>query len=177
MSRIGKAPIPIPAGVEVKQDGDHITIKGPKGQLERDLHPNITVEVIENEIVCTRPDDSKQNRSLHGLTRALINNMVQGVTQGFSKTLEIDGVGYRAQKNGKVLTLNIGFSHPVEIEDPEGVETKIESPTRVIVEGIDKESVGQHAANIRAKRPPEPYKGHGIKYSDERIRRKVGKTG
>lgn len=177
MSRVGRAPITIPAGVEIKQDGDHITIKGPKGQLERDLHPNIKVEVVDNEIICTRPNDNKMNRSLHGLTRALINNMVVGVTNGFSKTLEISGVGYRAQKQGNKLVLNIGYSHPVEIEDPEGVETKVDGTTKVIVEGINKEKVGQHAAIIRSKRPPEPYKGHGIKYSDERIRRKVGKTG
>lgn len=177
MSRIGKAPVVIPAGVEIKQDGHTLTVTGPKGTLTRAFHPNMSVEVKDNEIIVTRPDDQKENRALHGLTRALIHNMVEGVTKGFSKTLEISGVGYRAEKKGNKLVLNIGYSHPVEIEDPEGIQTKTDGPTKVVVEGISKEAVGAHAANIRAKRAPEPYKGHGIKYSDEHIRRKVGKTG
>ena len=177
MSRIGKAPVDIPEKVEVGLDGLTITVKGPKGTLTRELHPNINVEIKDNQVICTRPNDSKENKALHGLTRALINNMVEGVVNGYSKTLELDGVGYRAAKQGKKLVLNIGYSHPVEIEDPDGIETKIDGPTKIIIEGINKELVGQHAANIRAKRPPEPYKGHGIKYSTERIRRKVGKTG
>lgn len=176
MSRIGKAPVDIPEKVEVILDGNNITVKGPKGTLERELHPNINVEIIDNQVICTRPNNNKQNRSLHGLTRALINNMVQGVTNGYSKTLELSGVGYRAEKKGNKLVMNLGYSHPVEMIDPDGVETRIDGPTKIIVEGINKELVGQHAANIRAKRPPEPYKGHGIKYSDETIRRKDGKT-
>ncbi len=177
MSRIGLAPITIPQGVTVELTDQHVTVKGPKGQLERELHPNITMTIDGDTITFSRPNDSKQNKSLHGLTRALVNNMVDGVTKGFSKSLEINGIGYRAEKKGKTLVLNIGFSHPVEIIDPDGIETKIDGPTKVIIEGIDKEKVGQHAAIIRAKRPPEPYKGHGIKYSDEYIRKKVGKTG
>lgn len=176
MSRIGKAPVVIPEGVTVTEDNNTITVKGPRGTLEMDYSPNMTVEIEDNQVLVSRPNDAKQNRALHGLTRALINNMVEGVTKGFSKTLEINGVGYRALKKGNTLVLNIGYSHPVEIEDPEGIETKVDGPTKVIIEGNDKQAVGQHAANIRAKRPPEPYKGHGIKYSDEHIRRKVGKT-
>lgn len=177
MSRVGKAPVVIPAGVEVKLDGHHITVKGPKGQLERDLHPDMIVSIKDNEVIVDRPSETKANKSLHGLTRALINNMVVGVNQGFEKTLEISGVGYRAQKKGKTLVMNLGYSHPVEMDDPNGVETELEGQNKVIVKGIDKEAVGAHAANIRAKRLPEPYKGHGIRYSDEHIRRKVGKTG
>ena len=177
MSRIGKAPVVIPAGVEIKQDGSTLTVKGPKGELTRSFHPDMTIEIKDGEVVVTRPTDSKDHRALHGLTRALINNMVTGVTTGFEKRLEISGVGYRAEKKGSKLVLNIGYSHPVEMEDPEGIETAIDGPVKVIVKGISKEAVGAHAANIRAKRPPEPYKGHGIKYADEHIRRKVGKTG
>lgn len=176
MSRVGNAPVAIPAGVEVKLDGHIITVKGPKGELTRALHPDMIIEVGD-QVVVKRPSESKNNKSLHGLTRALINNMVTGVHDGFQKVLEISGVGYRAEKKGKNLVMNLGYSHPVEMEDPEGVETVCETQNKVIVKGISKEAVGAHAANIRAKRPPEPYKGHGVKYADEHIRRKVGKTG
>ena len=178
MSRIGRAPITIPAGVEVKVDEhNHITVKGPKGTLERTLVPQIKVEVEAGVIHVTRPDDEKQTRSLHGLTRTLVANMVHGVTEGFSKTLEVNGVGYRAAKEGKKLVLNIGYSHQVDVEEIDGITIDVPNPNTVVVNGIDKQQVGQFAADIRAKRPPEPYKGKGIKYSDEVIRRKVGKTG
>ena len=178
MSRIGRAPITVPAGVEVKIDeGKHITVKGPKGTLERTLVPNIKVEVNAGVINVTRPDDSKQNRSLHGLTRTLVNNMVVGVTDGFSKTLEVNGVGYRAAKEGKKLVLNIGYSHQVDIEEIDGITIDVPNPNTVVINGIDKQKVGQFAADVRNKRPPEPYKGKGIKYADEVIRRKEGKTG
>lgn len=177
MSRIGRAPVVIPAGVTVTQDGNTLTVKGPKGELTREFHPNMTIEITDSEVLVTRPNDIKMNKSLHGLTRALIANMVTGVTQGFEKALEISGVGYRAEKKGNKLVMNLGYSHPVEMEDPEGIETVTDGFVKVIVKGISKEAVGAHAANIRAKRPPEPYKGHGIKYASEHIRRKVGKTG
>jgi large subunit ribosomal protein L6 len=178
MSRIGKLPITIPSGVEVKvEDGNLVTVKGPKGSLERKLPAEISVAVNDNEVVVTRPSDLKKHRALHGLTRTLVANMVEGVTNGFSKVLEINGVGYRAQKQGKKLILSLGYSHPVEMEDPEGVESTLEGQNKITVSGIDKEKVGQYAAEIRFKRPPEPYKGKGIKYSDEVIRRKEGKTG
>ena len=178
MSRIGRAPITVPAGVEVKIDeGNHITVKGPKGTLERTLVPSIKVEVGAGVINVTRPDDSKQNRSLHGLTRTLVNNMVVGVTDGFSKTLEVNGVGYRAAKEGKKLVLNIGYSHQVDIEEIDGITIDVPNPNTVVINGIDKQKVGQFAADVRNKRPPEPYKGKGIKYADEVIRRKEGKTG
>ncbi len=177
MSRIGRTPVNIPEKVDVTLDGHTLTVKGPKGSITQELNPNIEIEVKDNEIICTRPSDSKQMKAYHGLVRSLINNMVEGVTNGYSKTLEINGVGYRAAKQGNKLVLNIGFSHPVEIEDPEGITTRVDGTTTVVVEGIDKQGVGQHAAIIRMKRPPEPYKGHGIKYSDEVIHRKVGKTG
>ncbi len=178
MSRIGKLPVAIPAGVEVKlEDGNVITVKGPKGTLTRKLVDDLTVEVTDSEVTVTRPSDLKRYKQLHGLTRTLIANMVEGVTNGYKKELEINGVGYRAAKSGNKLTLTLGYSHPVEMIDPEGITTTLEGNNKIIVEGIDKEKVGQFAAEIRTKRPPEPYKGKGIKYATEQIRRKVGKTG
>ena len=178
MSRIGRAPITVPAGVEVKVDANnHITVKGPKGTLERDLVPQIKVEVNEGVINVTRPNDEKQNRSLHGLTRTLVANMVTGVTEGYKKTLEVNGVGYRCSKEGNKLVMNIGFSHPVNVEEIDGIVIEVPNPNTVVINGIDKQKVGQFAADVRAKRPPEPYKGKGIKYSDEVVRRKEGKTG
>ena len=178
MSRIGRAPITVPAGVEIKVDANnHITVKGPKGTLERDLVPQIKVEVNEGVINVTRPNDEKQNRALHGLTRTLVANMVTGVTEGYKKTLEVNGVGYRCTKEGKKLVMNIGFSHPVNVEEIDGISIEVPNPNTVVINGIDKQKVGQFAADVRAKRPPEPYKGKGIKYSDEVVRRKEGKTG
>ena len=177
MSRIGKLPGAIPAGVEVKlEEGNVITVKGPKGTLTRKLVDDLDIKVEGSEVIVTRPSDLKRYKSLHGLTRTLIFNMVEGVTNGYTKELEINGVGYRAAKAGKKLTLTLGYSHPVEMEDPEGIETKVDG-NKITVSGIDKEKVGQFAAEIRTKRPPEPYKGKGIKYTTETIRRKVGKTG
>ncbi len=178
MSRIGKLPVAIPAGVEVKlEDGNIITVKGPKGTLSRKLVDEMTIDISGAEVTVTRPDDLKRHKQLHGLTRTLIANMVEGVTNGYKKVLEINGVGYRAAKSGNKLTLTLGYSHPVEMIDPEGITTTLEGNNKIIVEGIDKEKVGQFAAEIRTKRPPEPYKGKGIKYDTEYIRRKVGKTG
>ncbi len=178
MSRIGKLPVAIPAGVEVKlEDGNIITVKGPKGTLSRKLVDEMTIDVSGAEVTVTRPSDLKRHKQLHGLTRTLIANMVEGVTNGYKKVLEINGVGYRAAKSGNKLTLTLGYSHPVEMIDPEGITTTLEGNNKIIVEGIDKEKVGQFAAEIRTKRPPEPYKGKGIKYDTEHIRRKVGKTG
>ena len=178
MSRIGKMPIAIPAGVTVDiAENNKVTVKGPKGTLTRVLPAEMTIQQEGNEIVVTRPNDLKKMKSLHGLTRTLINNMVIGVTKGYEKVLEINGVGYRCQKQGKKLVLSLGYSHPVEMEDPEGLEAVVEGQNKIIVKGIDKEKVGQYAAEIRKKRAPEPYKGKGIKYADETIRRKVGKTG
>lgn len=178
MSRIGRLPIDIPAGVEVKiEEGNKVTVKGPKGTLEKCLPVEMTIKQEDNQVVVTRPNDLKKMKSLHGLTRSLIANMITGVSEGYEKKLEINGVGYRAAKSGKKLTLSLGYSHPVEMEDPEGIETVVDGTTKIIVKGIDKEKVGQFAAEIRTKRPPEPYKGKGIKYADEYIRRKVGKTG
>ena len=178
MSRIGKMPIAIPAGVTVSlAENNVITVKGPKGTLTRALAPEMEVKVEGAEVVVNRPNDLKRMKSLHGLTRTLINNMVVGVTQGYEKTLEINGVGYRVVKEGKKLNLTLGYSHPVYMEDPEGIETVVDGQNKIIVKGIDKEKVGQFAAEIRDKRRPEPYKGKGIKYSDEVIRRKAGKTG
>ena len=178
MSRIGRMPIAIPAGVTVDvAENNKVTVKGPKGTLERVLPEEMTIKVEGSEVVVTRPNDLKKMKSLHGLTRTLIANMVKGVTDGYEKVLEINGVGYRAQKQGKKLVLSLGYSHPVETEDPEGLETVVEGTNKITVKGIDKEKVGQFAAEIRDKRRPEPYKGKGIKYADEVIRRKVGKTG
>ena len=177
MSRIGKKPVEIPAGVEVKVDGNTVTVKGPKGTLTQTVHPNMTVAVEGNEIKVTRPNDEKENRALHGLTRSLINNMVEGVTNGFSKTLEVNCVGYRAVKKGNNLELTIGYSHLVNMETPEGITIDVPDPAHIVVSGPDKQLVGQYAAEIRKKRPPEPYKGKGIKYADEHIRRKEGKAG
>ena len=178
MSRIGRLPIDIPAGVEVKiEEGNKVTVKGPKGTLEKCLPVEMTIKQEDNQVVVTRPNDLKKMKSLHGLTRSLIANMITGVSEGYEKKLEINGVGYRAQKKGKEITFNLGFSHPVVMEDPEGVETVVEGQNKIIVKGLSKEKVGQYAAEIRDKRRPEPYKGKGIKYADEVIRRKVGKTG
>ncbi len=180
MSRIGRMPIAIPAGVTVEvAENNKVTVKGPKGTLERVLPAEMEIKVEGAEITVSRPNDLKKMKSLHGLTRTLINNMVIGVTNGFEKVLEVNGVGYKAQKNGKTLVLSLGYSHPVEMTDPEGLESTVDTSNgfRIIVKGIDKEKVGQYAAEIRAKREPEPYKGKGIKYADEVIRRKVGKTG
>ena len=178
MSRIGRLPIAIPAGVEVKiEEGNKVTVKGPKGTLEKCLPVEMTIKQEDNQVVVTRPNDLKKMKSLHGLTRSLIANMITGVSEGYEKKLEINGVGYRAQKQGKKLVLSLGYSHPVEMEDPDGIETVLDGQNVIIVKGISKEKVGQYAAEIRAKRAPEPYKGKGIKYSDEVIRRKVGKTG
>ena len=177
MSRIGKMPITVPENVEVKLDGQHITVKGPKGTLERDIHNNIKVELKDNVITVTRPNDEALNRSLHGLTRTLINNMIYGVVNEYKVDLEINGVGYRAQKKGNNLLMNLGYSHPVEMEAPEGITFDVPDANHITVRGIDKELVGQTAAVVRTKRPPEVYHGKGIKYADEHIRRKEGKAG
>lgn len=178
MSRIGRMPVAIPAGVTVKiAENNEVTVKGPKGTLVRTLPAEMTIKEENGHVVVTRPNDLKKMKSLHGLTRTLINNMVHGVSEGYEKKLEINGVGYRAQKQGKKLTLSLGYSHTVDMEDPEGIETVLDGQNVIIVKGIDKEKVGQYAAEIRDKRRPEPYKGKGIKYSTETIRRKVGKTG
>ncbi len=177
MSRIGKKPIAIPAGVEVKLDGNSVTVTGPKGTLTKEFNPNMEIKVEGNEITVARPNDEKENRALHGLTRSLIFNMVEGVTNGFSKKLEVNGVGYRVQKQGSTLNMNLGFSHPVVFEEIEGISIECPGPNEIIISGVDKQKVGQFAAEIREKRPPEPYKGKGIKYADEVIRRKEGKAG
>ena len=177
MSRIGNKPITVPDGVEVTLNGNHITVKGPKGTLERDIHNNIKVSLEDKVIKVERPDDEPQNRSLHGLTRTLISNMINGVLNEYKRELEVNGVGYRAQKKGNNLVMNLGYSHPVEMEAPEGITFDVPSPNQIIVRGIDKELVGQTAAVIRTKRPPEVYRGKGIKYTEEHIRRKEGKAG
>ncbi|MBR3720998.1 MAG: 50S ribosomal protein L6 [Clostridia bacterium] len=177
MSRIGNKPITIPAGVEVTLDGNVITVKGPKGTMTKELHKNMEVSVNGTEITVKRPDDEAFNRSLHGLTRTLINNMIEGVEKQFSRTLEVNGVGYRAQLKGKKLVMNLGYSHPVEMDAPEGITFEVPNPNTIIVKGVDKEVVGQTAAVIRTKRPPEVYRGKGIKYAEEHIRRKEGKAG
>lgn len=177
MSRIGRKPITIPAGVEIKMDGNVVTVKGPKGTLSKEIHRDMQLEIEGNELLVKRPTDNKLHRSLHGLSRTLLNNMVTGVTAGFTKGLELVGVGYRAAKQGNKLVLTVGYSHPVEMDPGEGLSVEVPAPNKVIVHGIDKEKVGALAANIRAVREPEPYKGKGIKYEGERIRRKVGKAG
>ena len=177
MSRIGNAPITVPDDVEVKIDGNKVTVKGPKGTLEREIHKNISIAMENNVITFKRPDDEPVNRSLHGLTRTLINNMIHGVKEEYTRELQINGVGYRAAKQGNKLVMNLGYSHPVEMEQPEGITFHVPNPNTIIVRGIDKEKVGQTAAVIRTKRPPEVYRGKGIKYAEEVIRRKVGKTG
>ena len=177
MSRIGRMPVAIPAGVTVEiAEGNVVTVKGPKGTLVRELPHEMDIKIEDGHVIVSRPNDLKRMKSLHGLTRTLIHNMTIGVSEGYTKTLEVNGVGYRAAKAGKKLTLNLGYSHPVEMEDPVGIETKVDG-NKIIVSGISKEKVGQYAAEIRDKRRPEPYKGKGIKYADEVIRRKVGKTG
>ena len=177
MSRIGRMPIAIPAGVTVTLDGNVITVKGAKETLTREIHPNMHVAVENNEIIVTRPNDEKQNRALHGLTRSLLHNMVVGVTDGFKKELEVNGVGYRVAKQGKDLVMNLGFSHQVTMSEIPGITIEVPGPNKIIISGPDKQKVGQFAAEVREKRPPEPYKGKGIKYADEHIRRKEGKTG
>ena len=177
MSRIGRLPITVPSGVDVTIDGRHVTVTGPKGSLSRALHPDMTVSREDGTLVVTRPTEQKTHKQLHGLTRTLVNNMVIGVTDGYRKGLEITGVGYRAALNGRKLQLNLGYSHPIEIDPPEGIVFEVENPTRLAVVGIDKELVGQIAAKVRSMRKPEPYKGKGVRYSGEFIRRKAGKAG
>ncbi len=177
MSRIGRQPIAVPAGVEVKIDGSTVTVKGPKGTLTRTVHENMNVAMEDGAILVTRPDDSNENKSLHGLTRTLIHNMVIGVTEGFKKELEVNGVGYRVAKQGKDLVMNIGYSHQVIMPEIDGITIEVPAPNKIVVLGADKQMVGQFAAEIRDKRRPEPYKGKGIKYADEHIRRKEGKAG
>ena len=176
MSRIGKKPITIPAGVDVKLNGSEVTVKGPKGALKNTFNSAMNIAVEGNEIVVTRPSDAKEHRSLHGLTRTLIANMVEGVTNGYTKELEVNGVGYRAQKQGKNLVMNLGFSHQVIVEEIPGITIEVPAPNKIVISGADKQMVGQFAAEVREKRPPEPYKGKGIKYADEHIRRKEGKA-
>lgn len=177
MSRIGRQPIPVGKGVKVAIDGNTVTVSGPRGTLSREIHPDIAIEQQDGTITVSRPDDEPRHRALHGLSRSLINNMVVGVSEGYTRVLEIQGVGYRAAKTGDALTLALGFSHPVEVYPPEGITVNVEGTTRVRIEGIDKELVGQLAANIRAIRKPEPYKGKGIRYLGENVRRKAGKAG
>ena len=178
MSRIGRAPIAIPAGVEIKvEDNNVVTVKGPKGTLTQQFNPNMAIAMENGELHVTRPNDAKENRALHGLTRTLIHNMVVGVTEGYKKELDVNGVGYRVAKEGNKLVMNLGFSHQVIVEETDGITIEVPAPNKIIIRGIDKQTVGQFAAEVRGKRPPEPYKGKGIKYSTEVIRRKVGKTG
>ena len=177
MSRIGRMPIAVPAGVSVSMDNNVLTVKGAKATLTRTIHPNMMVNIAESEILVTRPNDQKENRALHGLTRSLINNMVVGVTEGFKKELDVNGVGYRVQMQGTELVMTLGFSHPVNMTAPEGITIECPTANKIVISGSDKQKVGQFAAEVREKRPPEPYKGKGIKYVDEVIRRKEGKTG
>ena len=176
MSRIGKKPITIPAGVEVKIDGTQVTVKGPKGELTNNFNASMNIAVEGNEIVVTRPSDAKEHRSFHGLTRTLISNMVEGVTKGYSKELEVNGVGYRVQKQGKDLVMNLGYSHQVIMPEIPGITIEVPAPNKIVISGIDKQMVGQFAAEVREKRPPEPYKGKGIRYVGEYVRRKEGKA-
>ena len=178
MSRIGRAPIAIPAGVEIKvEDNNVVTVKGPKGTLTQQFNPNMAIAVEGAELKVTRPNDAKENRALHGVTRTLIHNMVVGVTEGFKKELDVNGVGYRVAKEGSKLVMNLGFSHQVTVDEVPGITIEVPGPNKIIIHGCDKQQVGQFAAEVREKRPPEPYKGKGIKYTDEVIRRKAGKTG
>lgn len=178
MSRIGLKPIDIPSGVEVKIDkNNYVEVKGPKGQVSQQLSPEMEIKIEDNQILINRPTDIKRHKSLHGLTRTLIANMIDGVTEGYSKTLLIQGTGYRAQKQGKKLVLNLGYSYPIELEDPEGIEVEVPQANQIIIKGADKQQVGNYAAVIRDFRKPEPYKGKGVRYADEVVRRKVGKTG
>ncbi len=177
MSRIGKMPVPLPQGVDVAMDGNVLTVKGPKGELTQRLPEAITIRQEDRKLVVERPSDDKQHRSLHGLTRSLVNNMVVGVTEGFTKALEIVGVGYRASKAGSKLVVGVGYSHPVEIEPPKGLEVEVPAPTKIVIRGADKQAVGELAAKIRGLRLPEPYKGKGIRYEGEKVRRKAGKAG
>jgi len=177
MSRIGKMPVTIPAGVDVNIDGSTVTVKGPKGTLSRQFHPNITIEQEGAVLNVTRPNDEKENRSLHGLSRSLLNNMIVGANTGFTRELEVNGTGYRAAKQGKQLVLNVGYSHQVIMDEIEGITVEVPNPNKIIISGADKQVVGQFAANVREKRPPEPYKGKGIKYANEVVRRKEGKSG
>jgi large subunit ribosomal protein L6 len=177
MSRVGKLPIPIPSGVDIAVEGTHVKVKGPKGTLERDITPVLSLVTEDGELRVVRPNEEKRSRELHGLTRTRINNMVEGVTEGYTRNLEIQGVGYRAQLTGRKLQLNLGYSHPIEIDPPAGIAFEVETPTKVAVTGIDKELVGQIAAQVRAKRKPEPYKGKGVRYAGEVVRRKAGKAG
>ena len=176
MSRIGRKPITIPAGVEVKVNGNEVSVKGPKGELKNTFNADMTIALEGNEVIVTRPSDNKDHRALHGLTRTLIANMVEGVANGYSKTLEVNGIGYRAQKQGKNLVMNLGYSHQVIMEETDGITIEVPNPNQIIISGADKQKVGQFAAEVREKRPPEPYKGKGIKYADEHIRRKEGKA-
>ncbi len=177
MSRIGRKPIVIPQGVEVKIENNHVTVKGPKGTLDSNIHPLMQLEQKDGEILVSRPNDAKQARSLHGLSRTLIANMIEGVNQGFSKTLEIHGIGYRAQKQGTDLVMNLGYSHQVIMPEKNGVTVEVPEPTKIVINGIDKQKVGQFASEVREKRPPEPYKGKGIRYAGEFVARKEGKAG
>jgi len=177
MSRIGKQPIPLPQGVNIEIDGSVVKVKGPKGTMQREFSSNMAIKIADGVVKVERPSDSPADKSMHGLSRTLLNNMVTGVTSGFQKTLELNGIGYRAVKQGKKLVLSVGYSHPVEMDPPEGIEVDVSAPNKVVVKGIDKEMVGAFAANIRSVRDPEPYKGKGIKYEGEYIRRKAGKAG